>query len=96
MAMGQAEGFVKIVTLEERTAGMGAVGPEASDLLAGATVAMEMGASAEDLALTVHAHPTLSEAVREASEHAIGRAVHIMNQPLRASSRRPAQPELSS
>jgi dihydrolipoamide dehydrogenase len=53
------------------------VGPEASNLIAEATLAIEMGATAEDLARTIHAHPTLPEAVMEAAEAVHGMAVHI-------------------
>jgi dihydrolipoamide dehydrogenase len=53
------------------------VGPRASDLIAELAVAMELGASAEDLARSVHAHPTLPEAVKEAALAVAGRAIHI-------------------
>ncbi len=79
MALGKADGFVKGVALGDRLVGAGVVGPEASELIAELTLALEIGSSLEDLALTVHAHPTLSEAVHEAAEHALGQAVHIMN-----------------
>jgi dihydrolipoamide dehydrogenase len=52
-------------------------GPNASELIAEAVVAMEFSASAEDLARTIHAHPTLSEAVHEAAMATDGRAIHI-------------------
>jgi len=82
MALGETEGFVKVVSAGERIVGMSAVGPEASELIAEGTLAIEFGASLEDLALTIHPHPTLSEAVREAADHALGQAVHIMNRKL--------------
>lgn len=82
MALGETEGFVKLVSAGERIVGMAAVGPEASELIAEGTLAIEFGASLEDLALTIHPHPTLSEAVREAADHALGQAVHIMNRRL--------------
>lgn len=53
--------------------------PEASELIAELTLAIEVGASLEDLALTVHSHPTLAEAVHEAAEQGLGQAVHILN-----------------
>ena len=53
--------------------------PEASDLISEAGLAIEMGAYAQDVALTVHAHPTLGEGVMEAVKHSIGEAVHVMN-----------------
>lgn len=91
MALGKADGFVKVVALGDRLVGAGVVGPEASELIAELTLALEMGSSLEDLALTVHAHPTLSEAVHEAAEHALGQAVHIMNpRPARTSAAKAA------
>ena len=54
-----------------------AIGAHAGDLIAEAVAAMAFGASAEDIALTVHAHPTLAEAVREAALAVHGRALHI-------------------
>jgi dihydrolipoamide dehydrogenase len=60
----------------DRLLGVHVIGPRASDLIAEAVLAMEMGASAEDLARTVHAHPTLSEAVKEAALAVDNRAIH--------------------
>jgi dihydrolipoamide dehydrogenase len=64
-----ADGFVKILADKETDRILGAhiIGPMAGDLIHEICVAMEFGASAEDLALTCHAHPTYSEAVREAA-----------------------------
>ena len=64
-----ADGFVKILADKETDRILGAhiIGPAAGDLIHEVCVAMEFGASAEDLALTCHAHPTYSEAVREAA-----------------------------
>ena len=59
--------------------GVGVVGPEASEMIAEATLAIEMAAYAEDVGLTVHAHPTLSEAMNESFRHALKEAVHIIN-----------------
>ena len=53
------------------------MGTNAGDLIAEATLAIEMGATSEDLARTIHAHPTLPEAVMEAAEALHGMAVHI-------------------
>ena len=78
-ALGETAGFVKLIARDERLIGAGVVGPEASELIAELTLAIEVGASFEDLALTVHAHPTLAEAVHEAAEHGLGQAVHIAN-----------------
>ena len=68
-AVFQAEGFVKILADKETDRILGAhiIGPAAGDLIHEVCVAMEFGASAQDLALTCHAHPTYSEAVREAA-----------------------------
>jgi dihydrolipoamide dehydrogenase len=55
------------------------VGNGASDLIAEATLAIEMGAVADDLRLTIHAHPTLAEATMEAAAAALGEAIHIIN-----------------
>lgn len=68
-AIGQGEGFVKIITDPEtdRVLGAAIIGPAAGDMIHEICVAMEFGASAEDIALTCHAHPTYSEAVREAA-----------------------------
>ncbi len=77
--MGQTEGFVKVMSDPETNLllGVGMVGPHASELIAEATLAIEMGATLEDLLVTIHPHPTLSEALMEAAEAAAGEAVHI-------------------
>jgi dihydrolipoamide dehydrogenase len=76
--MANEAGTVKILAHAEtdRLLGVHIVGPRASELIAEAVVAMEFSASAEDLARTVHAHPTLSEAVREAALAVDKRAIH--------------------
>ena len=68
-AMGEATGFVKILAdaATDRVLGMHAIGPMASELVAEGVMAMEFGASSEDIARICHAHPTLSEATREAA-----------------------------
>ena len=78
-ALGETAGFVKILTHAEtdRVLGVHVMGPQASELIACATVAMEFGASSEDLALTVFAHPTLSESLHEAALDVEGEAIHI-------------------
>jgi dihydrolipoamide dehydrogenase len=53
------------------------IGPHGSELIAAAVIAMELGSSAEDIALTVFAHPTLSESLHEAALAVHGRAIHI-------------------
>ena len=59
--------------------GVHILGPQASELIAQAVIAMEFSASAEDLALTMFAHPTLSEAVHEAALGVAGHAIHTIN-----------------
>ncbi len=78
--MGKTEGQVKVLVDEEgQILGVHAVGPLASEIIGEAGLALEMSASLEDLLLTVHAHPTLHEAVREACENARREAIHILN-----------------
>jgi dihydrolipoamide dehydrogenase len=81
MAMGEGVGFVKSIVDAEKNQvlGVAIVGPEASDLISEAALAIEMGAYAEDIMLTIHPHPTLSEAVNESFKHALKEAVHILN-----------------
>ena len=80
LTLGERDGFVKLVADRESKVvlGAGIVGPEASDLIAELALAIEMGATLEDLALTIHAHPTLSEAVMEAAEAGLGHAIHVL------------------
>ena len=76
---GYTEGFVKILAESEtdRVLGVHIIGPDAGTLIAEATLAKEFGASAEDIARTCHAHPTLSEAIKEAALAVDDRAIHI-------------------
>jgi len=78
-AMGTTDGFVKILadTTTDRILGAHIIGPDAGGLIAELATAMEFGASSEDVARTCHAHPTLSEAVKEAALAVEGRALHI-------------------
>lgn len=80
-AMNQTAGFVKVIAhaTTDRILGVHIIGPLASELIAEAVVSMEYGGSAEDLARTIHAHPTLSEAVHEAALHVSRRAIHRPN-----------------
>ncbi len=79
LSLMEAEGFVKIIADAKTDAILGVhmVGPEVTELVAEATLAIEMGATAEDIARTIHAHPTLPEAIMEAAESVHGMAVHI-------------------
>jgi dihydrolipoamide dehydrogenase len=81
MSIGETDGFVKIVVEREsgRVLGIHIVGPNASDLISEAALALELVATAEDLSLTVHPHPTLGEALMEAAAHALGHAIHVVN-----------------
>ena len=74
LSMGRSEGMTKVICDKEtgRILGAGIVGPHAGDLIAEAVLALEMGADAEDVALTIHPHPTLSETFAFASEVVAG------------------------
>jgi dihydrolipoyl dehydrogenase len=78
LAAGEPEGFVKVVSSEEDglVLGVQIVGPDASNLISELALAIEMGATVEDIALTIHPHPTLPEAIMEAAESAAGRPIH--------------------
>ncbi|MBV9537816.1 MAG: FAD-dependent oxidoreductase, partial [Acidisphaera sp.] len=78
-AMGDTDGFVKILAdaASDRILGAHIIGPDAGTLIAELATAIEFGASAEDVARTCHAHPSLNEAVKEAALAVEGRALHI-------------------
>ncbi|WP_410510992.1 dihydrolipoyl dehydrogenase [Paenibacillus sp. BR2-3] len=80
VSLNSAEGFIKIVANDENNLVLGAqiVGIEASNLIAELGLAIEMGATLEDIALTIHAHPTLGEIVMEAAELVEGHPIHVM------------------
>jgi dihydrolipoamide dehydrogenase len=87
VSMMETEGFVKMIA-DKKThvlLGVHIVGPEASNLISEAVLAIEMGARMEDLALSIHPHPTLGEAMMEAAEATLGHAIHIIQKPLRKS-----------
>jgi dihydrolipoamide dehydrogenase len=77
-SIGEIDGRVKILAdaRTDRILGVHIIGPRAGDMIAEAVVAMEFGATSEDLARTSHAHPTLAEAVKEAALAVDGRAIH--------------------
>ncbi len=83
MSLQETDGFVKVVcdAATDRILGVHMVGPEVTELIAEAALAIEMGATSEDLARTIHAHPTLPEALMEAAESVHGMAVHIFQKP---------------
>ncbi|MGE0528864.1 MAG: FAD-dependent oxidoreductase, partial [Bdellovibrionales bacterium] len=84
VSMIETDGFVKIIADAKTHVVLGVhiVGPEASNLISEAALAIEMGARLEDLALTIHPHPTLGETMMEAAEAALGHAIHIIQKPL--------------
>jgi len=81
MALGETDGFVKVIADKKtkQILGVHIVGPEASTMIGEAALSMEMAAVLDDVALTVHPHPTLGEAYMEAAAHALGSAIHIAN-----------------
>ena len=80
MTLDRTEGLTKLIVdpESERVLGVGIVGAGAGEMIAEAMLAIEMAASARDVAMTMHAHPTLSETVMEAAESLYGLAVHQM------------------
>ncbi len=81
LTTGESDGFVKLIADATSNLLLGAiiVGPNASDLISELALAIEMGATIEDLALTVHPHPTFPEGIMEAAEAALGSAIHVLN-----------------
>jgi dihydrolipoamide dehydrogenase len=81
IANADTDGFVKVVIDAEskEVLGIHVVGNGAADVIAEAALAIEMGALADDLSLTIHAHPTLPEAIMEAAKASLGEAIHIQN-----------------
>ncbi len=79
LTLDRTDGLTKLVIEpgSERVLGVGIVGPGAGEMIAEGTLAIEMGAVASDLALTIHAHPTLSETMMEAAETFFGHATHV-------------------
>ncbi|MOA50361.1 Dihydrolipoyl dehydrogenase [compost metagenome] len=78
MSLNANEGFVKLISDADSGLLLGAhiVGVEASNMIAELALAIEMGATLEDIALTIHAHPTLGEIVLDAAEVALGHPIH--------------------
>ena len=78
LTLARRDGFVRVVARrrDHLVLGVQAVGAGVSELSAGCTLALEMGATLEDLAATVHAHPTLTEAIQEAALSALGAGLH--------------------
>ncbi|PLR97446.1 dihydrolipoyl dehydrogenase [Bacillus sp. T33-2] len=80
LSLNESDGFLKLVTRKEDGLVIGAqiAGPNASDMIAELGLAIEAGMTAEDLAMTIHAHPTLGEITMEAAEVALGNPIHIL------------------
>ncbi|MEN1967023.1 dihydrolipoyl dehydrogenase [Lentibacillus sp. N15] len=80
LSLNDSDGYLKLVTRKEDGLVIGAqvAGPNASDVIAEIGLAIEAGMTAEDIALTVHAHPSLGEATMEAAEKALGMPIHTM------------------
>lgn len=85
VSMMETDGFIKIIANAKNNLVLGVhmVGPEASNLISEAVLAIEMGATLEDIALSIHPHPTLGETMMEAAEATLGHAIHIIQKPLR-------------
>jgi dihydrolipoamide dehydrogenase len=86
VSLMETDGFVKMIADAKTNVVLGIhiVGPEASNLVSEAALAIEMGARLEDIALTIHPHPTLGETMMEAAEATLGHAIHIIQKPLAA------------
>jgi len=89
VSMMETEGFVKMIADAKTHVVLGVhiVGPEASNLISEAVLAIEMGARLEDIALSIHPHPTLGETMMEAAEATLGHAIHIIQKPLTSASK---------
>jgi dihydrolipoamide dehydrogenase len=81
MAVSETDGFVKVIANKSthEILGFHVVGPAATDLISEGALALEMHAFLEDVALTIHPHPTLGEATMEASLHGLRQSVHLLN-----------------
>jgi dihydrolipoamide dehydrogenase len=84
MAVNETDGFIKVVAdkTSHEILGIHIVGPSATDLISEGALALEMHAFLEDVGLTVHPHPTLGEGMMEASQNALGHAIHVINRPV--------------
>jgi dihydrolipoamide dehydrogenase len=82
-SIARTEGLTKIIVepVKQRVLGVGIVGPGAGEMIAEAVIAIEMGATARDLADSIHAHPTLSETLMEAAEAVFGQPTHVYRPP---------------
>jgi dihydrolipoamide dehydrogenase len=89
VSMIETDGLVKMIAdaKTDIVLGIHICGPEASNLISEAALAIEMGARLQDIALTIHPHPTLGETMMEAAEATLGHAIHIIQKPLSSASR---------
>ena len=80
LVLGKTKGFVKIIGGAKygEVLGVHIIGPYATELIAGCAVAMKLEACVEDIANTIHAHPTVSESIMEAAEGFLGGAIHLV------------------
>ncbi len=81
LSLGETAGWTKVIADKktDKLLGVQMIGPEVTELIAEATLALELGATARDIAMTIHAHPTLPETMMEAAEAVHRLAVHILN-----------------
>jgi dihydrolipoamide dehydrogenase len=80
--LGQRTGMIKVITEEKygQILGVHIIGPQATNLIPEAALAMKLDATPEDIGLTMHCHPTLSEALWEAAKDVSGKTIHFISQ----------------
>ena len=80
MSLNNSDGFLKLISRKEDGLVIGGqiAGPNASDMISEIGLAIEAGMTVEDIALTIHAHPTLGEITMEAAEVALGTPIHML------------------
>ena len=85
LTLNRTDGLTKLITDKGtgRVIGVGIVGPQAGELISESVLAIEMGATAEDIAFSIHPHPTLTETLMEAAEGIYGASTHLMKRRLR-------------
>jgi len=88
LTLDRPDGMTKLVLdpKTERVLGVGIVGPGAGELIAEGVLAIEMGATATDIRMSIHAHPTLSETIMESAEVFFGQATHVYRPKKKAAS----------
>ncbi|MDP9024511.1 MAG: hypothetical protein M3N13_03930, partial [Candidatus Eremiobacteraeota bacterium] len=79
--MNESDGLIKLIgdAKTDRLLGMHIVSPQAESLIGEGVIALEMGATLEDIGLSIHPHPTLTEGIMDAAEAAHGKAIHLVN-----------------